>query len=494
MFKCIQGEFRFFRNQNTYDARNPACYILPGATFILSINIDSVFNDLDFESLRKTQLFKQKLQPSYQNNPIFSKVAENPKLAGIDTKAKAIFYIDVGENKESVYSVSIFPLASYSQFTDQVSNQWKGSRDKSSTYESIQINGASSVAWNQDVVVFITSFTSFNKKKWFGKVFREKREKYFDVREELLPEFNSFHTDAAFWFDFDAYARNQVHATGKEGEIPKAVLAGNYLHGVLNFENGLIEAEAYPRFNQIVTGFLNKLFLSKLPDSDSNKFLSDMPGDVFEGMVSLDMAGVFQILLSSPELKVQARDSLASYGLMVEDFSQAFTGRSVLKSFPNDTTTKSSVVIGFELKDKSSFFKIIDIMTDLGKILPEEGGTYQMVHGGTIPFLPIHGTYADGKQRMLIKGNMVYFSLDKSIIEGLRLSAGDGLQNKDNKLESRNNIIYFHGTEMTEDIQKFTDQFGIEEYEIAASLDTIRLKFVLLDLNKQALKQIIKIN
>ena len=484
---------KFNRHSGEFDPTSAGSYVPLDATAIAAFDLSQIFEDIEFNELSRSQAYLQKLQTYYQQSPIFTRIFQNPESAGINTADKAIFYLDVGNAKVETYTASVLSIKDKNLFSKMVSENWKGKISGEKWYKRINFKPTSLLAFNDHIAVFISTNQGFDPEKILEQVFKESEEKYFDKHEDFLAKYKAFKTDAAFWVDFDSYSRNQLHATGEEGEFKDYQLKGNYVYGEANFLSGKMEIEIHPSFNTLLENITKSIFATKNQNSPFAAFLPADRAPSFTGQFSLNFNGILNLLLKSPELKVQARDSMAAYGLMLEDFDNAFTGNSFMAAYPNDTTTKSSVVIGFELKDKNEFFKIIDIMQDLGKIYPERGGVYQMVNGGTIPFLPIYGNYPDMKQRMIIKGNAVYFSLDKDIVSAIELATGnDQNLNLYNALDGAQHFAV-KGTEKFDRLKAYSEKFNVKEYQLSYKEGVLHLDLYLINQEKSSLKQVLNI-
>ena len=479
----------FTRTSGLFQPNNTACYINEDATFILGVNLANVLDEISFFELVKTPIFKEKLQQSYRDNFLFSKLVEDPIRAGVNPKGKAIFVLDVGKNDKEIYTASYLPIVSSENFKSFISRNWKAAIDAKAAFTYIKINEGSSLAWNEEIAVFITSNHTFDKDRMLAKVFNEQKKKYFDEQSQFLEEFNQFTSDFYFWVDMASYGRNQLHASGKSGEINKRFLEGNFLSGNIDFGTGIVDADINTTINPIIDKFVKSLFHQN-SKTTIFKYLPDNRQKSFQAGLSLNFNGILSLLLTTKDLKLQARDSMAAYGLILDDFDQALTGNASFVAYPNDTTYKHSIAFGLELKDRAHFFKIIDVMQDLGKIIPEEGGTYKMVGGAYIPFFPIYFSYPDFKQRMIIKGDMVFFSADKFMIEYLRSSDG---QEKLPSKEMEGANFSFNGFEKPEKLKKYLDDFSVKNYEVTYKENKIKIHLDLDNTQKSALKQVLKL-
>ena len=65
----------------------------------------------------------------------------------------------------------------------------------------------------------------------------------------------------------------------------------------------------------------------------------------------IDLDGMFELMLQSPEVKLEARNELANYGLMVEDFGKALTVNFIVLSLTEISFDKGAVSLFVKVKN-----------------------------------------------------------------------------------------------------------------------------------------------
>ncbi len=486
--KCSNGIKMIDRAEGAL--KKETSYLVPvNATFILSLNLQNILPEIGFLELIKTPSYKEKMSKSYPTNPAFTNVFSNPELSGINMSKRGLFYIDVGKKAEDVYSASILTLADKNKFFAMLQKTPISKLKKSDFYESAYLGNNNSVAWTADFVMFLTSTPEFDTQKIFDQVFNPRAEKYFDSSPEFLTYLESSTSDAAFWLDLGSYSRNQLHASGKPGEIPSILLEGNTIYGDLDFDTGFFEADIQFKLNKILSEGLNGLF-KKDKDRTITQYIP-LENPSFVANLSLNIDGLFSFLLKDTDRKVEARNSLAPYGLLIEDFGKALTGDVLLAGFPNDTTTKSSVLFGLKIKDSDYFFKLLKVMEDVGQIEMVENNLYKM-NEGVVPFYPLLATYDDKLQRLMLKDGYAFVSLDRRIIEAMKVT-----QPKLNDipayllpLNDQYNYLSFYGNELFSETTQYSDKFSVRDYSINYNGSILKLKCNLKNSQVSSLKQI----
>ena len=238
--------------------------------------------------------------------------------------------------------------------------------------------------------------------------------------------------------------------------------------------------------NQHIQSYVENLFKNKSEYDILDKMPKGNPS--FLGQLSIDIDGMFGMLLSTPELKLQARNDLTEYGLMIEDFGKAFTGDVILGSFKNENAQHNSILFGLEINELAHFDQILEVMYQLDKIEQEKVNLYRM-NTSFIPFLPFHVTYQDSFQRMLIKEGHMFVSLDKNLINSIQNQEFISLSHLVNT--DKNNVISAYGSKDFDQLKNYTEQFAIQDYQVAYDSKSLKLSLNLADKNTSSIKQLL---
>lgn len=474
------------------ELKNLSCYFVPpSATLIISLNTAAILKEINFSQLKNAPDYIQKLQGFYNQNPPFALVFADPVASGIDTSKKITFYIDVGENKEDVYSASILNIADNSKFLNTIKKAKLKIEDEK-YYQVAKIDGASSVAWNKEIAFFITTDLKYKKSKILKQVFNPNAEKYFDETADYLKFIESSNKDLSFWIDLSSYANNQIHASGKPGEFNKTILQGNTIYGNIDFGVGGIDSDIHFKLNNIVSKVVQGIF-NQEADRSVVKYLPEMK-PAFITLLSSNIDGILNLLLQDSEKKVEARNSLVPYGLVIEDFGKALTGDVMLASYPNDTTTKSSVLFAYKIKDKEHLYRLLKVMQDVGKIEMLDTDFYKM-NTGVVPFLPLLSTYKDGLQRLVIKDQYAFVSLDSMVVEGMKARQKTTTDSLTYLLpfNEKNNYLSIYGDRDFSALSKYSNEFSIKDYSLNYNGEQLNVHLNLVNPGSSSLKQLLKL-
>lgn len=461
----------------------------PEATFIGVFNTLKVLQGIEFNELRSTTEYIQKLQGYYNQNPPFTRVFSDPKGVGIDINKKSVFYISVGTAADEVYTNTIFSLSNMELFENAISKSGKGGYKKSKNFKYLHVDQVSSVAWNDKFVSFISTDPSYDKMEIFDRCFTNTKTKYFDKNRKFSEYIFSSNADFAYWIDCSSYSKNQLHATGKPGEISSLLLGGNIIYGDANFKEGEIDANVKFEFNTILNAAQNKLF----KDGFDSKILEIVPNEIpsFLLNTSLNLEGIFSLILSDIDMKLEARNSLASYGLTLDDLTEALEGDVIFLAYPSSIPGKSSTIFGVKIKKKEHFDVLLQVWLDLDHVELERNNIYK-IKKGVPPLFPIAATYPDLLQRLFVTDDYVYVSLDESVIDHLTSRVNSSELVAKLKLKENDEDILFSGfvdSRMT-DFNDVTKAYNLEEVKFNYENQNFEINLRFKNRNINPLKQI----
>lgn len=466
--------------------------IPPEATFIAVFNTPQVLSDIKFSELRVQDRYINNLKQYYQQNPPFARVFAAPEQVGVDVAKQAVFYIAVGTKADEVYSNTIFSIKDKVAFEKAIVESNRGDIKKNGTFSYINIDPMSAVAWNGSFASFISTDQSYDKLPIWNRIFTESETKYFDGESPFYSFISNSKSDMAYWMDLSSYAQNQLHATGPEGEFNKYLLKGNHIFGEADFRNGEVDASVQFEFNKILSTAQDKIFkdgfdtdiLQLIPSSNASALMN----------TSINMEGLFSVILDDIDMKVEARNSLAQYGLTLDDLTKAVEGDMLFAAYPSEIKGKSATIFGVKIKDHDHFETLLNVWQDIGNIALEGPNIYR-VDKGLPPFFPIAATYPDMLQRLIIRGDYAYVSLDKSVIDHIESHTKSDALKENNLMARSDEDILFSGyfNNRIKEVRDKIQSYAVEEIRFNYEDKKLELKFQFDDENVNPLRQILAI-
>jgi hypothetical protein len=463
------------------------------ATFIFSINTPAIFKKIDFNNLHKTTSYINRLKPYYPQNKPFANVFANPEGCGIDVNKKIVFFVDVGNSTEEIYSASILPLKNSTYFRNMTEKELNKSSNQEKYYKYLDIDNRSLVAWNKDFVIFMTSEEEFDKHKILNNCFNKSHKKYFDSNPDFSHIFNKTNKDLYFWFDMTSYANNQIFPLAQSRKpMDTKYLNDVTYYGNIDFLIGEIEIDLKAKWNK----YLDSSIKDILEFNIDTTIMTSIPMDrkiSFISQISLNISNLQNMLLSDIKSKLAARNALRKYGLIIEDINDVLSGDVGLISYPDSTNNKSSVLLIFSIKNKKKLQNLLKVGTDMKYLEKTDSQTY-ILPRQQIPFYPINVTYSDHKLRLYLKNEKMYICGDKSIINYIKSN------NFINTIPSyinikdyiKNGILSIYGTNKISKIQGYTSKFNVESFKIQYN-DSLKISVYSNNKNISSLKQLLSI-
>jgi len=359
------------------------------ATFIFSINIPTIFKKINFKKLRESSAYIDKLRPYHMQNKPFASVFANPEGCGVDIGKKMIFYIDVGNSKEEIYSASILPLKNSDFFKKMTEKELKKTAEERKFYKYLEIDERSLVAWNNDFAIFITSEESFHQFKILDLCFNKNTSKYFDSNPDFTDYFSHNNKDLVFWFNMSSYAKNQIFPLAQDRKTMDVKYLNDVIYyGNVDFLKGEIEIDLKAKWNKYLRNSIENIF----DFTADSTVISNIPVDrkiSFISQVSLNLTSLQNMILSDIKSKIKVRNALRKYGLLIEDISDVLSGDIGLISYPDSTINKSSILLIFSVKDSKKLKNLLKVGMDMKYLEKVDEQTYSTK--GTDSFLPYKG-------------------------------------------------------------------------------------------------------
>ena len=190
-------------------------------------------------------------------------------------------------------------------------------------------------------------------------------------------------------------------------------------------------------------------------------------------------------------MKVEARNSLASYGLTLDDLTKALDGDMLITGYPSEEKGKSSTVFAVKIKDHEHFDLLLQVWQDLGEIELEESNLYR-INKGVPPLFPIAATYSDVMQRLYIKGDYAYVSLDNTMIEHIASGEMSKEFTKNLLIDKNEDDILFSGyiDSRIDEVNKITKEYAIREVKFNYENKSLSLNFQFENSEVNPLRQI----
>lgn len=489
-FRSCSGFDHMTARQKGINVHNSYMRVPADAAVIIAADIGQLMTAVDYPTLRTSPLFQEKLAESYQDNPPFTYIFSDPKGTGIDVNSRVTFYISLGEDESEIYSNTIIPLADVNLFAAAMEKIGLKDiqRHKSAQYAAIRPN--TYVAWDDNSASFFSTKEGLDTDKLLTSVFADDQIKYFDTDQRYLQHLDTNNAEVLYWIDLDRYKKNPIIHTKKLNALDLKILGDNIIYGAASFGDGTVNLDMRFHFNKLLSPAIRDVLQGGMKTTMLNYLPDEQPS--FLSTFSLNIDGILKHLLSDSDIRLEARNSLVDYGLTLDDFSKAFTGQLLFAAFPADVTDKGSAIFAAEIADPARFQSIMKVLSDLNKIEQLNDNMYRSSMG-VIPFFPLYATYNDQKQRILIKDNYMFVSLDKRLID--QVIKGTTTPNHMTQYLSERPPsalqMSAYATARYDQVKQASEKYSIKDFNIAYGDQHLTLHFNLIDANRPALQQIV---
>ncbi len=360
------------------------------ATSVSAINIQSLMQKADFESVKNMDFYKEMVSEADQKNPAMSEILKDPKKSGVDL-SKNIYFVqdvdlmsDLGAGNKSVFLMSIADSKAFEAMLQNakagdvqtkdgvkyISMKKEGEVTDENGYK-INYSNDGLVAWNEKMAVLGSS----TEGDTFLKYFKTKSEESIAQNENMRSLMGSSH-DMYTFVSFDKYADNiQAKAAAGAMNIDPKALKGNYITGYSDFEKGQIVSKSDFKINKDISKDWGLLFKNNVK-TDFSKYLNGQNLG-FVLTMGLDMKGLKEIINANPQFRMATKMGEGTYNFSIDDLCKALDGDMVIAASPTDKDDKWSGMMGFKVSDKPSVQKLLDVLVKEDVILKESDNTYR---------------------------------------------------------------------------------------------------------------------
>jgi hypothetical protein len=365
------------------------------ALSVTAINLPSLFQKADFESVKQMDFYKAMVDSAKAKDAAMADILRDPKKSGVDFTKNVYLVQDygIGNTPSNADGMTLLmSLANAADFETLLKNSDKDAKietkdgikfivstlktdvtndeDNSMTYARHKEH-RSVVAWNDKMAV-ISSYTEGGD---FTKYFKLKADESIAKNAEFGKLFGTKH-DVYTYMSFDKLA-NDPQVKGGAGMMnidPKA-LKGNYITGYSDFENGQIVSKSDYQINAALRKEWGLMFKDHV-NTDFSKYLK-ASNLGFAMTLSLDVKGIKEIINTNPQFKAALEMGKGNEAFSTDDIFKAFDGDVVVSASPQTGDKKWAGMIGFKLHDKAAMEKLVNYLVSEKALVSEGNGVYQ---------------------------------------------------------------------------------------------------------------------
>ena len=400
------------------------------AVSVTAINLPSLFQKADFESVKQMDFYKAMLDSMKSDDAFMKDIMRDPRKSGVDFMKNVYFVQDYNFTKISNGDngmTALMSLSNVGDFETMLKNVSKDAKIESKDgvkymlsaeksngndtdtegYSSYK-NSRSVTAWN-DKMAIITSYTEGSD---FTKYFKTKAEESIGKNEQFGKLFGTKH-DVYTYMSFDKFADDpQIKGGAGMMNIDPKALKGNYATGYSDFENGQIISKSDYNINAELRKEWGLMFKDNVKTDFSKYLKGNNLG--FAMTMGLDMKGIKEIINTNPQFKSAIEMGKGSDAFSTDDIFKAFDGDMVVSASPQADGKKWSGMMGFKLQDKAAMLKLVNYLVTQKALIPEGNDVYKLAGAADM----LSSEYVESGKLAFI--NDVVFVGDATTVESLK--------------------------------------------------------------------------
>ncbi len=360
------------------------------AVSVTAINIPTLMQKADFESVKQMDFYKNMVDSASAENAALADIMRDPSKSGVDL-TKNIYIVQdynfMTDSRAGASAAVLMSLSDASAFEKMLTSgktpHKMETKDgiKYITYEGGSNNNSETgmtyekrpevIAWNDKMAVLGGHTEGGN----FSAFFKNKAEESIAKNDNFTKLFGTVH-DMYSYTNFDKMADNpQVKASAGMMNIDPKALKGNYATGYADFEKGQIVGKSDYQINKELRQQWGLMFKDNVKTDFSKYLKGDNIG--FVATMALDMKGLKEIINANPSFRVMLESS-KSDKFSTDDIFKAFDGDLVIAASPTDGGKKWNGMVGFKLNGKATMEKLINFLVSEDALVSEGNGVYRM--------------------------------------------------------------------------------------------------------------------
>ncbi len=361
------------------------------AVSVTAINLSSLMQKADFESVKQMDFYKAMVDSASAENASMAEILRDPSKSGVDL-TKNVYIVQDYNFMSDARNVSLpsvlLSLADAAAFEKIVTSgktphkmetkdgikymTFEKQPNQNSEMGMSDDNRSEVIAWNDKMAV-LGGVTEGGD---FSIFFKNKAEESIAKNDNFTKLFGTVH-DVYSFTNFDKIADNpQIKASAGVMNVDPKALKGNFATGYVDFEKGEIVGKSDYQINKELRQQWGLMFKDNVKTDFSKYLKGDNIG--FVATMALDMKGLKEIINANPSFRMMIESS-KSDKFSTDDIFKAFDGDFVVAASPTVGTDKKwSGMVGFKLNDKATMEKLVKFLVSEDALVNEGNGVYRM--------------------------------------------------------------------------------------------------------------------
>ena len=361
------------------------------AVSVTAINLPSLMQKADFESVKQMDFYKAMVDSASAENAAIAEILRDPSKSGVDLTKNIYIVQDYNfmSDARSVHLPSVLlSLTDVAAFEKMVTSgktphkmetkdgikyvTFEKEHNQNSEMGMSDDKRSEVIAWNDKMAV-LGGVTEGGD---FSMFFKNKAEESIAKNDNFTKLFGTTH-DVYSFTNFDKIADNpQIKASAGVMNVDPKALKGNFATGYVDFEKGEIVSKSDYQINKELRQQWGLMFKDNVKTDFSKYLKGDNIG--FVATLALDMKGLKEIINANPSFRMMIESS-KSEKFSTDDIFKAFDGDLVVAASPSiGTDKKRKGMVGFKLNDKTTMEKLVNFLVSENALVSEGNGVYRM--------------------------------------------------------------------------------------------------------------------
>ncbi|MEM6966156.1 MAG: DUF4836 family protein [Bacteroidota bacterium] len=410
----LSVSFLFFSCGNDTAVVEDAIINIPASTSALtSIDIKSLMEKADFESVKKMSFYQDMIDDVAQNNPNIVSILKDPSQSGVDLNAKMYFVQDMNiNNPENSVNALLMSLKDKAAFEKMVSSEAQVASGEGFQY--IQPNKNNLVAWNDELgVVGMSPSSRADIQASVAEFFATTKETSV-VNNEDLQKCLSKKSDVVSWFSSNSLAELAKGDMGMAMAfvgLTAEMLENNFAHSYMDFGKGEITGDSKYWINEKMADEFRHIFKDEVKTNFAQYLPEQDLAFAFSG--ALDIKGI-KMILEKRQMAGLADMNLREFGLSVDELAKTFDGDFMVSGYREEGSDIPNMMTVLKINDKANFQKILDLGEEYEMISKAGDGVYNLSP------LPMGGTTAGVQPQLYFDGKVAFMSSNTKAVSAIQ--------------------------------------------------------------------------
>lgn len=367
------------------------------AVSVTAINVPSLFQKADFESVKQMDFYKAMVDSAKTDNAAMADIMRDPRKSGVDFTKNVYIVQDYSLSNPTQNDgggmTALMSLSNASDFEAMLKNSSKDAKIETKDGIKYIISSPKAetatllneddnrfsytresrgvVAWNDKMAIIGT----YTEGADFTKYFKTKAEESISKNEQFGKLFGAKH-DIYSYMSFDKLADDpQAKAGAGMMNLDPKSLKGNYATGYSDFENGQIVSKSDYQINADLRKQWGLMFKDNVKTDFSKYLKGNNLG--FAMTMALDVKGIKEIVNTNPQFKAALEMGKGDEAFNTDDIFKAFDGDMVMSASPHSGDKKWTGMMGFKLQDKAAMLKLVNYLVAQKALVSEGNDVYQ---------------------------------------------------------------------------------------------------------------------